>query len=123
MKKARIAMFFILVVLVGFVLFIQNVNMNRLGAQQYFVQINLDGKRVEDKFNSGEKYVYYEYTLKGFDSNGKEKELTFTASKELRKDAYLRIYVKKDQVSSYQEVQAEELPEKAKLKLDSAAGN
>lgn len=122
MKKTRIAIISILVVLVGFVLFIQNVNINRLGAQQYFVQINQDGQRVEDKLDNGEKYIYYEYTLKGFDPSGKEEELTFTAGKELRRDAYLRIYVKKDQVSSYQEVQAEELPEKAKQKLDSAAG-
>jgi len=120
MKKGLIALAVVLIVVVGFVLFIQNVNVNRLGAQQYYVQINQDGKKTEDKSDSGKKYVYYEYTIEGFDSNGKAKSLTFTAGKELRKDAYLRIYVKGNKVSSYQEVQANELPEQAKQKLDSA---
>lgn len=120
MKKGLIALAVVLIVVVGFVVFIQNVNVNRLGAQQYYVQINQDGIKAEDKSDSGQKYVYYEYTIEGFDSNGKEKSLTFTAGKELRKDAYLRIYVKGDKVSSYQEVQASELPEQAKQKLDSA---
>lgn len=122
MKKGIIAVAIVLIVLVGFVVFIQNVNVNRLGAQQYYVQINQDGKRMEDKSDSGEKYVSYEYTLKGFDSKGEEKSLTFTANKELRKDAYLRVYVKGNDVSSYQEVQVSELPEQAKQKLD-GAGN
>lgn len=122
MKKGLIAIAVILIVLVGFVVFIQNVNLNRLGAQQYYVQINHDGKRFEDKSDNGEKYVYYEYTLDGYNPSGKEKALTFTAQKELRKDAYLRVYVKGDEVSSYQEVKADELPEGAKQKLD-GAGN
>ncbi|MDR9856853.1 YxeA family protein [Paenibacillus sp. VCA1] len=120
MKKGIIALVVVVIVLVGFVVFIQNVNVNRLGAQQYYVQITQDGKKMEDKSDSGQKYVYYEYTLKGFDSNGKEKDLTFTAGKELRKNAYLRIYVKGNEVSSYQEVQASELPEQAKQKLEGA---
>ncbi|KOP68176.1 hypothetical protein AMS62_25195 [Bacillus sp. FJAT-18019] len=120
MKKGIIALAVVVIVLVGFIVFIQNVNVNRLGAQQYYVQINQDGKKVEDKLDSGEKYVYYEYTLEGFDSNGKEKELSFTAGNELRKDAYLRVYVKGNEVSSYQEVESGELPEQAKQKLDGA---
>lgn len=67
MKKGLISIAVILIVLVGFVVFIQNVNLNRLGAQQYYVQINQDGKRMEDKTDNGEKYVYYEYNLDGFD--------------------------------------------------------
>lgn len=117
MKKGFVAIAVVVIVLVGFVIFIQNVNLNRIGAEQYYVQINQDGKKIEDKSDSGQKYVSYEYTLEGFDSNGKEKSLTFTASKELRQDAYLRVYVKGNDVSSYQEVQATELPEQAKQKL------
>ncbi|MUG45897.1 YxeA family protein [Paenibacillus woosongensis] len=120
MKKGFIALAVVVIVLVGFVVFIQNVNLNRIGAEQYYVQINQDGKRIEDKSDSGQKYVSYEYTLEGFDSNGKEKSLTFTASKELRQDAYLRVYVKGNDVSSYQEVQPSELPGQAKQKLDGA---
>lgn len=120
MKKGLISLTVVVIVLVGFVVFIQNVNLNRIGAQQYYVQINQDGKRIEDKSDSGQKYVSYEYTLKGFDSEGKEKVLNFTAGKELRKDAYLCVYVKGNDVSSYQEVQAGELSQQAKQKLDEA---
>lgn len=73
MKKGFIATAVVLIVLVGFVVFIQNVNLNRIGAQQYYVQITQDGKEMEDKSDSGQKYVSYEYTLQGFDSKGKEK--------------------------------------------------
>lgn len=122
MKKGFIALAVVVIVLVGFVVFIQNVNVNRIGAEQYYVQINQDGKKIEDKSDSGQKYVSFEYTLEGFDSNGKEKLLTFTAGKELRQDAYLKVYVKGNGVTSYQEVQATELPEQAKQKLV-GAGN
>ncbi|MGG3279121.1 YxeA family protein [Paenibacillus solani] len=118
MKKAIITLAVVVIVLVGFVVFIQNVNLNRIGANQYYVQINQDGKRMENKSDSGEKYVSYEYTLEGFNSKGEEKSLTFTANKELRKDAYLRVYVKGNDVSSYQEVQVGEMPEQAKQKLE-----
>lgn len=84
MKKGFIATAAILIVLVGFVVFIQNVNLNRIGAQQYYVQITHDGKKMEDKSDRGQKYVSYEYTLEGFDSDGKEKSLTFTAGKQGR---------------------------------------
>lgn len=119
MKKGIIALAAVLIILVGLVIFLQNVNLNRIGTQQYYVQINQDGTRMEYKSDNGQKYVSYEYALKGFDAKGNEKELTFTANKNLRKDAYLRIYVKGSGVSSYQEVQVDELPETAKHKLES----
>ncbi|PCL91679.1 YxeA family protein [Paenibacillus lautus] len=117
MKKTMIFGGVLALLLIGFIIFIQNVNMNRLGTDQYFVQVQ-EGTRVEDKSDNGEKYVYYQYNLEGFDKEGAAKTLTFTAHKELRKEAYLRVYVKKTGVSSYQEVQASELPGPAKLKLD-----
>lgn len=121
MKKGLTVLAVVGIILVGFVIFLQNVNLNRLGAQEYYVQINQDGTRIEDKFDNGKKNVYYEYTLKGFDAKGNEKKLIFKAynTLPLRKDAYLRIYVKGSGVSSYQEVQVDELPETAKHKLES----
>lgn len=119
MKKKLTVLAVILIILVGINIFLKNVNLNRIGAQEYYVQINQDGKRIEDKSDNGKKYVSYEYALKGFNAKGNEKKLIFKANKTLRKDAYLRIYVKGSEVSSYQEVQANELPEKAKHKLES----
>ncbi|WMT38825.1 YxeA family protein [Paenibacillus sp. D2_2] len=108
----------ILVALIGFIVFIQNVNINRIGADSYYVQIQDSGKEIEGKSDSGEIYTHYEYTMTGFDKDGKEKAFTFTAQKDLRKQAYLQVYLKGDEVKSYQEVQANELPEKAKQKLE-----
>jgi uncharacterized protein (TIGR01655 family) len=110
----------ILVLLIGFIVFIQNVNINRLGADSYYVQIQDSGKEIEGKTDSGEIYTDYEYTIKGFDEDGKEKTFTFTAQKDLRKQAYIQVYLKGDKVKSYQEVQANELPEKAKQKLEAS---
>ncbi|MEC0255544.1 hypothetical protein PAEVO_12190 [Paenibacillus sp. GM2FR] len=117
MKKTMIFGGILVAILIGFVVFIQNVNINRFGTDSYYVQIQ-DGTKVEDKADNGEKYIYYEYTLEGFNKEGKAKTLTFTANKELRKEAYLRLYVKEKGVSSYQEVQADKLPEQAKVKLE-----
>ena len=108
----------ILVLLIGFIVFIQNVNINRLGADSYYVQIQDSGKKIESKSDNGKIYTDYEYTMKGFNEDGKEKTFTFTAQKNLRKQAYLQVYLKGDEVKSYQEVQANELPEKAKQKLE-----
>lgn len=108
----------LIVLVIGLLVFIQNVNINRLGTDHYYVQIQ-DGKRIDETADDGKKYFYYEYTLEAFDQDGNSKTLTFNANKELRKDAYLRLYVKPSGVSSYQEVQESELPKQAKQRLDS----
>lgn len=117
MKAFLITIITVLVLLFGSVLLLQNVNLNRLGTDQYYVQVG-KGVKMEDKADDGMTYVYYQYTLNGFDKDGKEKNVKFTANKELRKDAYLRVYLKGGKASSYQEVQAQELPEPAKRELE-----
>jgi len=57
----------------------------------------------------------YEYALSGFD---KENELEFIVQKNLRKEAFLRVYhSEKKGVTAWKEVQEDELPKKAKEKL------
>ncbi|MGE6258160.1 YxeA family protein [Heyndrickxia sporothermodurans] len=108
----------ILILIVGFILFIQNVNINRLGADNYYVQIKGPGEKSEDKASNGEIYTSYKYTLSGYDKKGNEKKLTFTANKQLRKDAYLNLFYKEDKgVTSYQEVKFNEIPDKAKEEM------
>ncbi|MGE8202941.1 YxeA family protein [Heyndrickxia sp. NPDC080065] len=108
----------IIVLIAGFILFIQNVNINRLGADNYYVQIKGTGEKIEDKSDNGEIYVSYKYTLPAYDKNGNEKKFTFTSLKQLREDAYLNLFVKdKKGVTSYQEVKLNEIPDKAKEKL------
>ncbi|NEW05673.1 YxeA family protein [Paenibacillus sp. SYP-B3998] len=122
MKKVIIAVSVGIAIVIGFLVFMQNVNINRLGAEPYYVQVN-EGKKMEGKTGTGEKYVYYEYTLQAFDKKGQEKPVTFTANKQLRKEAFLCVFVKGDKVSSYQEVALNEVPVKAKVNLQSSSSS
>lgn len=108
----------IAVILVGGLVILQNVNFNRLGAEQYYTQIIGQGKMLEDKDDRGRKYVSYEYELPAYDKDGGQKTVTFTAQKQLRENAYLSLFVKDSKgVTSYQEVKKADLPKKASEKL------
>lgn len=53
----------------------------------------MDGKGGVSKSMDGKvTRKEYEYTFSGFDKEGKEKELEFIAQKNLRKEAFLRVY-------------------------------
>ncbi|AZQ45719.1 YxeA family protein [Bacillus albus] len=113
--KRYIALFSILVV---FASLLVGCDINRMGKDEYYVQITVDGKEVHSKADNGQKFKDYEYKLTGFDKDGKEKELEFTAQKNLRKDAFLRVYYSdKKGVSAWEEVKKDELPAKVKEKL------
>ncbi|WP_338751424.1 YxeA family protein [Bacillus sp. FJAT-52991] len=119
MKKLWISIGTLVALFVGFILFIQNVNLNRLGAESYFVKITTDGKKIEDVTDTGEKWTSYEYELEGVNEKDEVKTLNFTSHKQLRHDAYLEVFVKdENEVTSYQEVQQAELPDKVKKKLN-----
>src|SRR5699024_12147032 len=79
-----------------------------IGSDEYNVQVQNNGEKYTE-----ENYTRYEYTLNGFDEDGKSKDMTFTANHELKKNAYLRIYYKKDEVITYEEVKKDDMPEKA----------
>lgn len=79
-----------------------------IGAAKYYVQIEEDGEAFTEFDNTR-----YEYNLVGYDKEGEAQTLQFTANHQLKKDAYLIIYYKKDEVITYQEVTREEVPEAA----------
>ncbi|MED1556267.1 YxeA family protein [Bacillus paramycoides] len=113
--KRYIALFSILVV---FASLLVGCDINRLGKDEYYVQITVDGKEYNGKSSNGEPYKNYEYKLNGFDKEGKEKELEFNAQKNLRKEAFLRVYNSdKKGVTAWEEVKKDELPAKVKEKL------
>ncbi|MBO1581954.1 YxeA family protein [Bacillus sp. XF8] len=113
--KRYIALFSILVV---FATMLVGCNLNRLGTDKYYVQIKADGKETISKSDSGEKFKIFEYKLPGFDEDGEEKTMEFTANKNLRKDAFLRVYYSEEKgVKSWEEVKKDELPAKVKEKL------
>ncbi|ATP40435.1 hypothetical protein CSE16_10465 [Solibacillus sp. R5-41] len=119
MKKIIIVVGIVLVILIGSLFFIQNVNINRFGTDEYYTTIIGDGNKMEDKMDDGSILVRYEYDLPAYDKDSNQKTLTFTANKQLRKNAYLLLFVKDGKgVTSYKEVTAEEIPEKAVKMLE-----
>ncbi|HAM80958.1 YxeA family protein [Ornithinibacillus bavariensis] len=118
MKKSMIVIGIIVVIIVAGAFFMQNVNLNRFGADEYYTQINGKGNKMEEKMSDGTIYINYEYELPAYNKDGEQKTLTFTANKQLRENAYLLLFVKDGKgVTSYQEVTAKELPEKVAEKL------
>ncbi|EJQ03054.1 hypothetical protein IE3_05623 [Bacillus cereus BAG3X2-1] len=109
----------LLSLLVVFASLLVGCDINRMGKDEYYVQITMDGKEGVSKSMDGKVMgKEYEYTLSGFDKEGKEKELEFMAQKNLRKEAFLRVYhSEKKGVTAWEEVQEDELPKKAKEKL------
>lgn len=118
MKKFLISVvaFFVLLAAAGYALI--SIDWNRFNKEHYYVQIT-DTPSVEEFVDSkGAVYKSYWYTQAGYNEDGDEQSLNFFAQKELRQDAYLRIYVKDgDVVTSYDEVKFDEMPEAAQKAL------
>jgi uncharacterized protein (TIGR01655 family) len=103
-----------LVVLGGAFLFLQNVNINRLGTDKYYTQIIGEGKKLEERATNGEVYVRYEYTLQAVKEDGEAKTVTFTSQNQLRQQAYLELFIKRGKgVTSYEEIKGDKIPQKA----------
>lgn len=74
----------------------------------YYTQI--DNTKIKEVSSSDD--MKYEYTLKAYNNNGKEKEVKFKTSRELREGAYLKLEVMYIRgVINWMEVQTEELPD------------
>ena len=81
----------------------------------YYTQI--DNTKIQEMAGSGD--MKYEYTLTAYNKNGKEKEIKFKTSRELREDAYLELEVMQIRgVVNWKEVQANELPEDVKTAMN-----
>ncbi|PFK06187.1 YxeA family protein [Bacillus cereus] len=93
-------------------------HLGKLSQDKYYVQITTDGI---EKADNGETSKRFYYKLTGFDKDGKEKELEFNTRKNLRKEAFLRVYYSdkkgEEDVSGWEEVKTDELPAKVKEKL------
>lgn len=76
----------------------------------------IDNSRVELISNSDE--MKYEYKLDSYDESGRKNEIKFKTSRELREDAYLRLYIRAIGVHKWEEVQFEELPVKVQNKFN-----
>ncbi|MFN2747294.1 MULTISPECIES: YxeA family protein [unclassified Bacillus (in: firmicutes)] len=111
--------FALISLMIAFAAVLTGCNLNRLGTDQYYVQIAGDGKEEISKADDGKEYRIFNYQLAGFDEEGKEKTMTFTADKNLKKGAFLRVYdSKKKGVTSWEEVDKEDIPDLANERLD-----
>ncbi|MBO1306158.1 YxeA family protein [Enterococcus sp. 669A] len=91
-----------------------------MGGDSYYVQVTTDGEKETERDDQGQTYTNYHYVLPGYNQNGEEKDMEFSAMKErpLRKQAFLRITWNKNKgVTSYEEVQGKDVPKKAQEKL------
>lgn len=93
-------------------------SIHRIGTEEYYVQINMNGNEVIHEVDGGEKFKRFEYELEGFNEDGEEKKLKFDAEGNLRKEAFLRVHYSKEKgVKAWEEVKKEEIPKKAREKL------
>ena len=82
---------------------------------QYYTQI--DNTKIQEI--SGSDDMKYEYTLTAYNKNGKEKEVKFKTSRELREGAYLELDVMQMRgVINWREVQQDELPDAVKTAMN-----
>ncbi len=81
----------------------------------YYTQI--DNTKIEEL--PGNDDMKYQYTLMAYNKNGKEKEIQFKTTRELREDAYLELEVMSIRgVINWKEVQEEELPDDVKTAMN-----
>ena len=81
----------------------------------YYTKI--DNTKIEEL--SANEDMRYQYTLTAYNKNGKEKEIQFKTSRELREGAYLELDVMQIRgVVNWKEVQQEELPDDVKAEMD-----
>ncbi|GAB2565460.1 YxeA family protein [Gracilibacillus alcaliphilus] len=110
----------ILVLIVGAVIVLMTVDFNRLGKDSVYIEVIDPTDIEEEKLDNGEIMTRYWYQQTAFNEEGESVEIEFSAHKELRQGAYLMLYVKNDsEVTSYDEVQWDEIPSTAQAALES----
>ena len=84
----------------------------------YYVQIHNDGEIERDK-DSHSLLGFYRYKIKGFNTEGVEKQLDFTTDHNLRHGAYLKVREnKKRGVISWTEIKQQAIPKKPLEQLE-----
>lgn len=118
-KKLFIVLGTIVGLLIVGLVVLSQVDFNRLGKENVYVQITADGELEETRLDSGEVMKRYLYNLEAYNEKGEPVQVEFSAAKNLRVGAYLMLYMKKDEltVTSYDEVQEADIPTKAIEKL------
>lgn len=91
------------------------------GGTDYYTKVINDGKKVTEKDDNGNPTVFYKYEQNGYSQDGTAKKLVFTESlgRPFKRNAYLKVVynAKRNQVISYEKVDAGSVPDKANEKL------
>lgn len=96
---------------------ILTLHFTQFGSTYYYTQI--DNTKIQQVDSRGGVIDFnrmdYSYTLAAYDEKGKEKEIKFGVSKELKEGAFLRLkFIPVRGVTDWCEVKFDELPEKVK---------
>ncbi|KMJ57626.1 hypothetical protein AB685_16660 [Bacillus sp. LL01] len=111
MKKFFIFISCMVILIIGVLVVLPAIDFNRLAKDNAYVQITKATSVEETKLDSGEIMMTYWYKLPAYHEDGRVIEVEFSASKELREEAYLMLYLTDDNdVTSYDEVKYEDLP-------------
>lgn len=111
MKKIFI---FLIVLLVGVVTFGYLSYRSNYVGESYYLQVTRDGNKEKILDDSGKPFYLYQYKEQVFNKNGKEKQVDFIASHNLRHKAYLKlIYSARKGVTYWEEVTNKDIPNKA----------
>ena len=79
--------------------------------------IKIDNTKIEELSSTDD--MKYQYTLTAYNKNGKEKEIKFKTTRELREGAYLELDVMQIRgVVDWKEVQKDDLPDKVKTVIN-----
>ncbi|WP_186580248.1 YxeA family protein [Aquibacillus kalidii] len=112
-KSVGIIIMVVVVLFVSFFVIVPKGEKDRmnpfLNVGNVYVQINEDPVVDEGR---------YYYDLTGYDEDGEKTELAFSAGKDLKEHAFLKITAKGAFVKGWEEVQAEALPADVKAKFD-----
>ncbi|WP_108307542.1 YxeA family protein [Metalysinibacillus jejuensis] len=119
MKKLIGVAVFLGIIVIGGLAILRFVDFNQLGAQTYYVQITDDGKVEKTTIDTGEVFETYWYNdYKIYNDKGESQVVNFSAQKNLRQGAYLKVYYKDNKgITSYEEVQEADVPAKAKEQM------
>lgn len=92
------------------------------GGTSYYVQILKDGKKTTGVADGGKTYHSYDYDQEAFDDKGDSKTIKFTATHNLKHDAYLKLtYNKSKGVTNWEKVETSKVPKPALNKLKALA--
>ncbi len=110
--KKLIGIIVSIIIVGGVLLLVSSNGIINLGSTKYYVKTVSEYKDITSENSGG--YNTYECKINGYDKDGNEKLITFTTSKILKVDRYLKVYVKGEKTKSYEEVEIKELPDKVK---------